>query len=218
SGTELLKLTGHTDWVKSVCFSPDGKEVLTGSDDNTARIWDAGASDQSIAKETQLRKKAENGNAEEQFKLGNLYYNGDGVSKNIEEALRWWKKAGLQGHQGSVDALQKHARATIAAEQRKQEEEQRKREEEERQQAAARASSSSSGSGSSGSYSGGESRPRQLKICPNCSGTTQQQCFSCDGKGITYKLFEGEKRCYRCGGNGRIECSTCGGRGNLGYE
>jgi len=38
---ELLPLNGHTDAVYSVCFSPDGKRILTGSADNTAKIWDA---------------------------------------------------------------------------------------------------------------------------------------------------------------------------------
>src|SRR5262249_27067108 len=30
----------HREWVTSVAFSPDGKWVLTGSGDGTARLWD----------------------------------------------------------------------------------------------------------------------------------------------------------------------------------
>ncbi|MBU2583557.1 MAG: hypothetical protein KJ622_17760 [Alphaproteobacteria bacterium] len=34
-------LAGHTATVQFVAFSPDGTRVVTGSDDNTARLWDA---------------------------------------------------------------------------------------------------------------------------------------------------------------------------------
>ena len=33
-------LSGHTDWVLSIALTPDGKWALTGSLDNTARLWD----------------------------------------------------------------------------------------------------------------------------------------------------------------------------------
>ncbi len=36
-------LRGHREWVFAVAFSPDGKKVLTGSLDNTAKLWDEGS-------------------------------------------------------------------------------------------------------------------------------------------------------------------------------
>ena len=38
-GSLIRRIDGHTDWVNSVTFSPNGTKVLTGSDDRTAKLW-----------------------------------------------------------------------------------------------------------------------------------------------------------------------------------
>jgi WD40 repeat protein/tRNA A-37 threonylcarbamoyl transferase component Bud32 len=37
---QFLVMTGHTDRVRSVAFSPDGRRIVTASFDNTAGVWD----------------------------------------------------------------------------------------------------------------------------------------------------------------------------------
>ena len=38
------KQGAHSDLVRSVAFSPDGKTIVSSSDDKTLKVWDAGAS------------------------------------------------------------------------------------------------------------------------------------------------------------------------------
>lgn len=40
TGEVIAKWTGHTDWVRSVCWGANGQRVVSGSDDGTARVWD----------------------------------------------------------------------------------------------------------------------------------------------------------------------------------
>ena len=41
TGQETLTLKGHSDFVSSVGFSPDGKRIVSGSGDKTLKVWDA---------------------------------------------------------------------------------------------------------------------------------------------------------------------------------
>ena len=34
-------MTGHSSWVRSVSYSPDGKHIVSGSWDNTVKVWDS---------------------------------------------------------------------------------------------------------------------------------------------------------------------------------
>ena len=38
------KENAHSDCINSVAFSPDGKSIVSGSDDQTLKVWDAGVS------------------------------------------------------------------------------------------------------------------------------------------------------------------------------
>ena len=38
---DMYLLSGHGSWVESVAFSADGSKVVSGSDDNTVKIWSA---------------------------------------------------------------------------------------------------------------------------------------------------------------------------------
>ena len=38
-GKEVASLAGHTDWVSSVAFSPDGQHIVSGSMDQLVKVW-----------------------------------------------------------------------------------------------------------------------------------------------------------------------------------
>jgi WD40 repeat protein len=45
-GKRMAVLKGHNGPVRGAAFTPDGRRVLTVSDDNTMRFWDAEAGEQ----------------------------------------------------------------------------------------------------------------------------------------------------------------------------
>ena len=40
SGKKLHTLNGHSDWVRSIAFSPDGTLLASGSSDMTVKLWE----------------------------------------------------------------------------------------------------------------------------------------------------------------------------------
>ena len=41
TGEQLRELQGHTNYVRSVAFSPDGNRIVSGSNDQSVCVWDA---------------------------------------------------------------------------------------------------------------------------------------------------------------------------------
>ena len=50
-------LKGHSAWVRSAAFSGDGKRVVTASNDNSARIWDAESGTEIAALRPKTRRR-----------------------------------------------------------------------------------------------------------------------------------------------------------------
>ena len=43
----IEKTNAHSDCINSVAFSPDGTKIVSGSDDETIKVWDSGAPEHS---------------------------------------------------------------------------------------------------------------------------------------------------------------------------
>ena len=96
-----------TPWVRPVAFSPDGKQVLTGSEDNTARLWEAATAKSCAA------SKGVPENRCGRLLLGRplgahwewgLYEEGDTTARLWDGATGKAVRR-LEGHTGAVDAV-----------------------------------------------------------------------------------------------------------------
>ena len=45
--------SAHSDWINSVAFNHDGNKIVSGSDDQTINVWDAGTLVRPIPRLTQ---------------------------------------------------------------------------------------------------------------------------------------------------------------------
>ncbi|MEP4195696.1 MAG: TIR domain-containing protein, partial [Aliishimia sp.] len=101
-GPEVLRISGHEDWVRSVAFSPDGRRIVSGAHDKTLRIWDTRSGDQ-----LQVLRGHED-------LVTSVAFSPDGsriVSGSDDDTLRIWDaRSGaqlqvLRGHEGSVTSV-----------------------------------------------------------------------------------------------------------------
>ena len=79
--------TGHTRWINSVTFSPDGETIASGSYDDTIRLWDA---------VTGELKRTLTGHTAEVFSVA---FSPDGktiASGNFDSTIRLWAISSLQ--------------------------------------------------------------------------------------------------------------------------
>ena len=55
----MYLLSGHTDWVRSVALSADGSKVVSGSWDDTVKIWNADSGEviQTLSGEVEMERK-----------------------------------------------------------------------------------------------------------------------------------------------------------------
>ena len=102
-GSPRLRLRGHEGNVNALVFSPDSEHLLTGSDDGTARVWNARDGRQ------ELKLRGHDG------PVRGVAYSNDGrriVTAGNDGTVRVWSADGggaqviLVGHEGPVNTAQ----------------------------------------------------------------------------------------------------------------
>ena len=81
------KQSAHSDYVRSVAFSPDGKTIVSGSDDKTTKVWDAINFRPHVESEwEQFNKTTKFGDSD------------DWVSDDEDIVEKWWRNK-VTGHE-----------------------------------------------------------------------------------------------------------------------
>jgi WD40 repeat protein len=97
----IYTFTDHTDAVNAVDFSPDGQTIVSGSYDNTLRLWDVGSGS--------LLQTIETGQS-----ISDVIYSPDGtmlISGNGSNTIAFWNAGDgsylgeLDGHRSSINNL-----------------------------------------------------------------------------------------------------------------
>jgi hypothetical protein len=101
-GALLLTLTGHSNWVRAVAITPDNKQVVSASSDNTLKLWDV-ATGEELATLT--------GHSDSVNAVAITPDNKQVVSASSDNTLKLWdvatgsERATLTGHSDSVNAV-----------------------------------------------------------------------------------------------------------------
>ncbi|MCB0107835.1 MAG: hypothetical protein KDE53_18065 [Caldilineaceae bacterium] len=118
SGRLIQKLQGHTDSIHTLCFSPDGQRLASGSFDHTARLWDVSA--ESLRKGEGLNPNAASGQLLHILRghhgpVISVCFSPDGQflasGSNADQMIGLWDVATgqlrqtLLGHQGGVEVV-----------------------------------------------------------------------------------------------------------------
>eukprot|EP01038_Epipyxis_sp_PR26KG_P012245 gene12245-16417_t len=102
SGDQINELKGHDNYVTSVSFNYDGRRIVSGSGDNTIRIWDSSSGDQINELKGHDRS------------VTSVSFNYDGsriVSGSHDKTIRIWDSSSgdqineLKGHDRSVTSV-----------------------------------------------------------------------------------------------------------------